>query len=52
MHMSSVSLANGGQMVGGTKWLLELDGALQHIMKISGFGHNHTDLRNIAQELH
>ena len=33
-----------GQRVGETKWLLELDGLLQHIMKLFRFGHEHTDL--------
>ena len=39
-----------GQSVGGTNWLLELDGMLQHIMKLFRFGHAHTELRNIANE--
>ena len=39
-----------GQMIGGTKWLRELDNVLQHIMKIFRFGHNHDDLRRIAKE--
>ena len=42
----------GGQRIGGTKWLIELDNVLQHIMKILRFGHNHTDLRKIAAEYH
>ena len=41
-----------GQRIGGTKWLIELDNVLQHIMKIFRFGHNHTDLRKIAAEYH
>ena len=37
-------------MANGTKWLIELDGVLTHIMKLFRFGHYHTELRNIAKE--
>lgn len=38
-------------VVGDTKWLIELDNVLQHIMKHFRFGHNHTELKNISNEL-
>ena len=41
----------GGQRVGGTDWLIELDQVLQHIMKIYRFGHNHSDLKKISEEM-
>lgn len=41
----------GENVIGDTRWLLELDNVLQHIMKKFRFGHNHTELQNIAKEL-
>ena len=40
----------GGQRIGGTTWLLDLDRVLQHIMKVFRYGHNHADLRKICVE--
>ena len=40
----------GGERIGGTSWLLELDNVIQHIMKIFRYGHNHADLRKICEE--
>ena len=44
-HHTKEGYSAGGQRVGGTDWLIELDQVLQHIMKIYRFGHNHADLK-------
>ena len=38
-------------MIGDAKWLVELDNVLQHIMKKFRFGHDHSDLQKISDEL-
>ena len=49
---AKVGKAIDGRIVGETKWLLELDEVLQHIMKNFRYGSNHADLEKIAKEQH
>ena len=49
---AKVGKAIDGRIVGETKWFLELDEVLQHIMKNFRYGSNHADLEKIAKEQH